>query len=135
MELSIPQKRLHIAAADIPYLTHGIFRKGQTGARQMKTFGASGVQVRARCKREIWQILRMEKLVFSTALCHVDSAALVSKIKHISQKEWKRTVGKMLISDMGMRFLLKSMGVACLYGLWKGKKKVKRLQQNDYAYI
>lgn len=29
----------------------------------------------------------------------------------------------MLIFAMGMRFLLKSVVVACLYGLWKGKKK------------
>lgn len=48
MELTIPEERLHIAAVDIPYLTHGIFRKGQTGTRQMKTFGVSGVQARAR---------------------------------------------------------------------------------------
>lgn len=100
MELSIPQKRLHIAAADTSYLTHGIFRKVQR-ARQIKAFGASSVQVRACCKREIWQISRMEKLVFSIAFCCVDSAALVPKIKHISQKEW-RTVGKMLISAMEM---------------------------------
>lgn len=92
----------------------------------MKTFGASGVQVGAHCEREIWQILRMEKLVFSKAFCYVDSAGLVSKIKHVSQKEWKRTVVKMLISAMGMQFLLKSVGVACLYGLWKGKKRSQK---------
>jgi len=85
MELSIPQNRLPTAAAGILYLIHGLFRKRQTGARQMKTFGASGVQVRACCKREIWQIAGMEKLVFSTALCYVDSAALVSKITHVSK--------------------------------------------------
>lgn len=38
----------------------------------MKTFGASGVQVKAHCKRDILQILRMEKLVFSTAFCCAD---------------------------------------------------------------
>lgn len=46
MELSISQEKLHIAAAAIPYLTHGVFRKEQTGARQMKTL-ASGIQVTA----------------------------------------------------------------------------------------
>lgn len=75
--------------------------------------------------REIWQISRMEKLVFSIAFRYVDSAALDSKTKHISQKEWKRTGRKILISATKMWFLLKSMGVACLYGLWKGKKKSK----------
>lgn len=70
----------------------------------MKTFETSDVQVRAHCKREIWQISGMGKLVFSTAFCYVDGAALVSKIKHNLQKEWKRIVGKMLISAMGMCF-------------------------------
>lgn len=59
----------------------------------------------------------MGKLVLPTAFCYADSAALVSKIKHMPQKEWKRTAGKMCISAMGMRFLFKSMGVACLDGL------------------
>lgn len=40
MELYISQEKLHIADAGIPYVTHGVFRKEQTGARQMKTFGA-----------------------------------------------------------------------------------------------
>lgn len=47
MELPISEEKLHIAAAVIPYLTNGVFRKEQTRAKQMKTFGASGIQVRA----------------------------------------------------------------------------------------
>lgn len=122
MKLSISQEKLHTAVAAIPYLTRGAFRKEQTEARQMKIFGASGIQVRAHLKREIWQTSKVEKFVFSTAFCSVDSAAdLVSKIMNVLQKEWKRTVGKRLISTLGIWVLFKSIRVACLYDFWKGK--------------
>lgn len=78
-------EKVHVSTADILCLIYSIFRKG-AGATHMKTFGTTGVQVKAHCKREIFQIPRMEKLIFSTAFSCADSAVLVGKIKHSSQK-------------------------------------------------